>query len=316
MRKFFLLLMLCAVTLGGCGDVDWFPEQGVTQFSFEPATGVAPGEVVTSEAITVKTRNDEETIQVTGGEYSIGDAEFTPLAGKVRNGDTVRVRHTASSQEGKSVTTTLTIGDKSAPFTSTTGTRLVFDQPLIRNATPNTQYTSSTETVDIPSGSATVSVTGGTVSINDGPFVASGEIRDGQTVRVRQQSAAAGSTGAAATTVTELKIGNMTSFFTTSITGTATLDVTITGTTNTEVVQAFPSLVSGDYSLGIKESSQGVATVSVDGVDFWDVPYQKVSLEPGQSIFVRESIFPSSAVITVEDGGTVLQRINVTGKAQ
>jgi len=132
MRKMGLLLALCFAVLAGCG-VEWFPayERLPTtpdSFSFTNQTGVALGAPVTSDSITVKGLTADSTpISISGdssSKYSVNGATAVSTAGTVKNGDTVTVSHTASTEPATSTTSTLAIGSgnqaQQASFTSTT----------------------------------------------------------------------------------------------------------------------------------------------------------------------------------------------------
>jgi uncharacterized delta-60 repeat protein len=96
------------------------PDTTPDAFAFTHQTNVARGAVVVSDAVTVAGIAAAAPIAVTGGEYAVGASAFTAAPGTVVNGATVRVRHTASLQPLTTVSTTLTIGDVSAVFASTT----------------------------------------------------------------------------------------------------------------------------------------------------------------------------------------------------
>jgi hypothetical protein len=89
-------------------------------FSFTPRTGLAPSTMVESNSTTVYGINAPSTISISGGEYSVNGGAYTSQAGQVVNRDHVTVRATSSSNPGGLQTSTLTIGDRSAPFTLTT----------------------------------------------------------------------------------------------------------------------------------------------------------------------------------------------------
>ncbi|ACD95020.1 cytochrome c [Trichlorobacter lovleyi] len=123
----FAVLLISLFTFSGCGEDKTIYETdtntgGTTQksFTFTSQTDVAPSSTVTSNSITVSGVTGAVPISVTGGSYSIGDAEFTTTAGTVSTGQSVRVRHTASALNGTTTTTTLTIGNVSGTFKSTT----------------------------------------------------------------------------------------------------------------------------------------------------------------------------------------------------
>lgn len=91
-------------------------------FGFTNQTGVEPNAQITSNFVTITGIEAPAPISVTAGLYSIGCAGvFTSNTSTISNGQTVCVRHTASS--AFSTTTELTIlrvGGVSATFTSTT----------------------------------------------------------------------------------------------------------------------------------------------------------------------------------------------------
>ena len=90
-------------------------------FAFAAKSNVATSATTTSETITITGLTMPAPIAVAGGQYSIGcDMTFTTAPGTIANGQTVCVRHTASSSFGATVTTVLTIGGVSGSFSSTT----------------------------------------------------------------------------------------------------------------------------------------------------------------------------------------------------
>ncbi|GAW67243.1 lipoprotein [Geoanaerobacter pelophilus] len=126
-----LLLLASIVLLAGCGDIQWFPpyeRPGTTpdQFTFAPKTSTDKGVTVTSEEITVSGLTaDSSPISVTGpsgseSTYSINGAAATSTPGTVKNTDKVKVSHKSADTLGTTTKTTLTIGNVSADFVSTT----------------------------------------------------------------------------------------------------------------------------------------------------------------------------------------------------
>jgi len=89
-------------------------------FSFTDQTGVGILATVTSAPITVAGVNAATPISITGGEYSVNGGAWTSAAGTVVNGDSVRVRHTASAAYSTQVDTVLDIGGVTDTFSSTT----------------------------------------------------------------------------------------------------------------------------------------------------------------------------------------------------
>ena len=97
-------------------------------FSFVDQTDVLTSSTATSLPITIDGINTDTTISVTGGEYSIGEANnlpvetqtFTSEEGKVGNNDVIYVRHTTSDYANTTTDTVLIIGGVSDTFSSTT----------------------------------------------------------------------------------------------------------------------------------------------------------------------------------------------------
>ncbi|MGQ0501136.1 MAG: ricin-type beta-trefoil lectin domain protein, partial [Panacagrimonas sp.] len=90
-------------------------------FSFAASNGVDPGSTQISDTITISGINAPAPISVLNGAYSIGcAATFTSGPGTAEAGDTVCVRHSASTLPLTTVATTLAIGGVTATFTSET----------------------------------------------------------------------------------------------------------------------------------------------------------------------------------------------------
>jgi uncharacterized repeat protein (TIGR01451 family) len=90
-------------------------------FSFASGSGPV-GSLVESVPITIAGLNGPASLKVSGAAqsaYSINGGPWRSLAGAVRNGDSLRLRHQAGAAFGATVTTTLNIGGVSAGFTST-----------------------------------------------------------------------------------------------------------------------------------------------------------------------------------------------------
>src|SRR5262249_31312595 len=88
-------------------------------FSFFPAANTALGAQVTSNpAVILGITN--ASIRVQGGEYSTAGGAFPSPPGIIFNGQTVRLRLTASNLPGTSAFATVKIGAASATFQTTT----------------------------------------------------------------------------------------------------------------------------------------------------------------------------------------------------
>jgi predicted extracellular nuclease len=163
-----------------------------TPFSFSPVSGAAAGAQVVSNSIVVLGIDAPAAISIVGGEYSINNGAFTSLVGAVvNNGDTVRVRVTASTTPGGVVSAVLTIDTVSAGFAVTTAiasdtTPDAFSFPSKTNVFPLTIQTSAPITVTGINAPAPISIQGGAYSVNGGPYtLAAGTVKNGDVVRVR-----------------------------------------------------------------------------------------------------------------------------------
>ena len=113
-------LRLTPVDVVGLVGSDTAPDA----FAFVTQAGVSPVTTVTSNTVVPGGYYDPAPISVANGEYSIGcTATFTAAASIVTPGESVCVRHTSASTQLTSITTTLTIGGRSAAFVSTTAPR-------------------------------------------------------------------------------------------------------------------------------------------------------------------------------------------------
>lgn len=178
------------------------------QFTFTDQTGVTPGTLTTSNAITVGKTNAIGTltyaISISGnsGQYEIDNSgTWTSAAGTISRGQTVRVRQTSSPLESTILTTTLTIGGRSDTFLVDTGVTAntcpdSFSFTDQTNVATGTLITSDMITVNGITTAAAISISNGTFEINNsGSFGSAGTtVVNGNTVRVRHTSAATGST--------------------------------------------------------------------------------------------------------------------------
>jgi len=96
------------------------PDTTPAAFSFIEQNVIALEAVVESEAVTIADIDAAAAISVSGGEYAIDSGVYTESAGTVTNGQTVRLRVTASDQFSTPVAATLTVGGVTGTFTATT----------------------------------------------------------------------------------------------------------------------------------------------------------------------------------------------------
>jgi VWFA-related protein len=98
-------------------DCDVLPDP----FSFASQTGLRTDRQATSNTVTITGIETDARIDSANGRYSVGCTDtFTSDPGTISNGETVCVRHATSTEFSTSTVTTLTVGDGSATFTSTT----------------------------------------------------------------------------------------------------------------------------------------------------------------------------------------------------
>jgi uncharacterized delta-60 repeat protein len=113
------------LTVGGVSDTfssTTIPgDASPAPFPFVDQTGVDLNETITSAPVTISGTTIAAPITITGGEYSIGcNSTYTTAAGSIAPGKTLCVRHQSSFDGSTDTNTTVTIGNVSGVFTSTT----------------------------------------------------------------------------------------------------------------------------------------------------------------------------------------------------
>ncbi|ARU28347.1 hypothetical protein [Cellvibrio sp. PSBB006] len=111
------------LTIGGISshfDVTTQVDITPDTFSFEAQTDVAFSALVESNSVTISGLDEPVIINVTGGEYSIDGAGFTPEEGVIQVGESVRLRVAAADTFGTTTTATIIVGNISAEFSVTT----------------------------------------------------------------------------------------------------------------------------------------------------------------------------------------------------
>jgi hypothetical protein len=183
-------------------------------FALGDIVGVLRGTVVTSNPITVTGINDAASISVAGGSFSVNDGAFTTASGTVTEGQTIRVRHTASAAFSSSISTQLTIGGISGTFTSTTEAQDTipesFTFPSASDVPRNTVMTSAPIRVAGVNDATSIAVTGGRYSIDSAAFTSDpGTVANGQSIRVQHTSSSDFQTSVGTT----LSIGGVSAVF-------------------------------------------------------------------------------------------------------
>ena len=254
------------VTLGAqkaaeqCRIVDTTPDA----FSFADQTNVPITTIMKSNSIQVSGINEPSTIRIMNGSYSINGSVFTNIEGTVNNGSKVQVRHTSSGKWGTTVNTTLTIGDITDTFSSTTAWGVdtkpnafnFLDQSNVARLALITSNSLSIRGIDTPT---PISITNGQYSVNGAPFTNMlGIIYNGDRVQLQHTSASTFATK----TNTVITIGELSNTFTSKTLAADTIPDAFVIPTKTAIapdstVEFDPVLVSGINTSVIVKVSAG-----------------------------------------------------------
>ncbi|TJY59411.1 hypothetical protein E4T66_13535 [Sinimarinibacterium sp. CAU 1509] len=171
---------------------------------FDVVPDALPGSVQTSVTLIVSGINVPTAIRVSGGEYAIGDGEFTHADGEIAPGETLTLRGIASMQFGATQTVTLTIGTITAHFTIVTAAADTdpdsFVLGTISGADPDSEQRSGVITIRGINTAAPVTISGGRYSINGGAFTsAPGTVEAGEEIVVAVTAASTSDTTVTAT---------------------------------------------------------------------------------------------------------------------
>src|SRR6266850_3755495 len=92
--------------------------------TFDAQTGLSPGALATSNSVVVDGFSSSAPISIAGGEYSVGGAAFTALAGTIAAGQSLVVRTNAPAGAYATASATVQVGAIQAQFFVTTGQAL------------------------------------------------------------------------------------------------------------------------------------------------------------------------------------------------
>lgn len=130
-RLFFLAIIGLSTILAACSSGGGSSGKAANDTRPDPFTLIAPSDIdldevafdtpIVSDPVTIKGIDTAAPVSIEGGEYAIGDGEFTNAPGTVRNGQNVRVRVQSPVKAEQSATATLNIGGVTESFTVTTG---------------------------------------------------------------------------------------------------------------------------------------------------------------------------------------------------
>lgn len=202
---------------GGC-NVGPPPDVSPDAFVFVDKVDVPTSTLTESEPVIIRGINQAVPISIAGGEYRIGLGVYTSAAGTVTNNSQVTVRHASAANGLTATNTTLTVGDKSDTFTSTTvppGDRspnlFIFND--LEGVPRSSVQTSNEVTISgLGSGiSVPLTVMDGSYSLDGGAFTtAAGTAVNGSRIRARHTSAATFS----AAVNTRITVGEVSDVFT------------------------------------------------------------------------------------------------------
>ena len=132
------IILPAIITLASCdggggssssssGQTTTTPDTRPQNFSFIEMQNVETEQSVLSEVITISGINQDTTISISGGEYSIDNGDYTSDDGSISLNQQVQVRLTSADSLGETVQATLTVGGVSSTFFVTTrlNTRVV-----------------------------------------------------------------------------------------------------------------------------------------------------------------------------------------------
>lgn len=107
-------------------------------FAFQDQMAAKTNTLTESNPITISGLTSTAPITIVGGEYQINTGAYTTVAGSVKNGDVVRVRHVAASSIGKVLHTTVSIGgisDTFSSYTTTSGVTVLYTLTVSKTGT-------------------------------------------------------------------------------------------------------------------------------------------------------------------------------------
>ena len=314
------------VAAGVTGTFESVTQSGTTvtpaPFSFAPIDPAAPDIRVTSDVITVQGTDAPSPISVTGGEYSIDGGPFTSVPRVVHAGQSVTLSHTTSSASAAQTNTVLTIGGRSATFSSVTEPLNLVPHAFTFPAylTPDYTMEADTEVESHPAvvtginGLAPIAVAGGEYRVNAGAWTTTpGLVANLDYVNVRLHTGAPGTT-----TVSTVTIGGVSGDFIVEVPGpipaTQIPDAftlrSVNGVETYQWVDLDPVVLTGYSEPAIVSFSspgnglgQSVAEWYNPALEeFFPLPGR---LPPGEPLRVRLFVYP--------DGGTTGVNVNVGG---
>lgn len=184
--------------------------------NFSVQTDIEPGTTATSNPVTLSGFEGNQPFTVSNGEAQINSGNWL-TSGTINDGDTLKLRHTASSDFNTSTVTNMTVaGAAFADFSSATRERDITPDAMVFTSLSDqdtaTVVTSNAVTADGFEGSLTASVSNGEMQLGSGAWTTSATIQPGDTLRLRQTTASNYETDK----ITSLLVGDESYTFTTT----------------------------------------------------------------------------------------------------
>ncbi len=264
--------------------------------NFPPKTAVLRSTAVESLPITIGGIDKQVPINIYSGTYSINGGVYTSTAGKIKNGDTVKIKHTSSANYATKVSTKVIIGGAVGYFTSITQdtTPNAFSFATQTGVSPSKPVDSASITVTGIDTATAISVSAGSLySINGATFTSTaGTVKQGDTVVVRHTASASYS----ASVTTTLTIGGVKGTFKST---TAAKDTTPAAFSFTALTGVAPATVVESNAITVS-GINAAATISITGT--------------GASYSINGGAYISTAK-TVVQGNTVKVRHTSASKS-
>lgn len=186
-----------AIAVGDGPNVGWqvtnvaIADSNPDYFDFVDATNKQPSTMVESNVITITGLNVPTAVSTTdGAEIRINGGSWVPSPATIQNNETLQIRLTSSADPGATVSTDVTVGNLTNDWKITTTTAgdiipddfFFFDKD---NQPPNTYVESNTVIIQGITSPSPINVVNGQVSINNGPWIFTGSVNNGNTLKVR-----------------------------------------------------------------------------------------------------------------------------------
>lgn len=256
--------------------------------NFSAQTDLEPGATATSNPVTLSGFEGNQPFTVSDGEAQINNGNWL-TSGTISDGDTLKLRHTASADFNTSTVTNMTVaGVAFADFSSTTRERDMTPDAMVFTSLSDQDtasvVTSNTVTANGFEGSLPASVSNGEMQLGSGAWTTNATIQPGDTLRLRQATASNYETDK----ITTLLVGDESYTFTTT---TKVQDTTPDTFTFTALTGVEPNTLQTSNAVTLA-GFDGTLTLSVRGgtIHFNGVDYTtSVPVQAGDSFTVSHT---------------------------